>query len=58
MFRYMIIVVSDVNKDTTPEVTIVDCNIHNKQEADAEREWYIVTNEVDPVNVKVVEYKG
>ena len=54
----MVLVVSDKNGDLIPEVTIVDCNIHSKEEAEAEREWYIVTNEIDPANVKVVEYKG
>lgn len=58
MFRYMVIVISDVNKDNIPEIKLADCNITSKEEAEAEREWYIVTNEIDPANVKVVEYKG
>ena len=58
MFKYMIIVVSDVDKVNIPEVKMADCNIHNKEEANAEREWYIVTNEVDPANVRVIEYRG
>lgn len=58
MYKFMVIAVTDKNGDLIPEVTIVDCNIHSPEEAEAERQWYIVTNEVDPANVRVVEYKG
>lgn len=58
MYRYMLIVIGEDAETGLPTIKMMDCNIHNKEEAEAERQWFIVTNEVDPANVQVVEYKG
>lgn len=54
VIKYMVIVIG--NGGT--EVHVVDYHITERTEAEAERQWYIETNDVDPDNVQVVEYKG
>ncbi len=57
MIRYMVLYTHLDQPGSVPTVTVVDCNIHNLEEAQAEAEWYINQNEVDRENVSVVEYR-
>lgn len=57
MIRYMVIYTHVAQPEVIPTVSIVDCNIHSKEEAYAEAEWYAVQNQVEKANVTVVEYR-
>lgn len=57
MQRYMVLYTYINQPGDIPTVTIVDCNIHSLEEAQAEAQWYIIHNQVDEANVKVVEYR-
>jgi hypothetical protein len=58
VIRYMVIQSVVKRPGEYPVVVIVDYNIGTLEEATAEREWFVETNETaEPENVKIVEYR-